>query len=79
MLLLKSNFHALFLCKKNANRKNLNLEILVPALQPRVVAFVRAFMMLHVNFFSLGLFGSHYSSLIFPVGGWQDRELREVK
>lgn len=53
MLLLKSNFHALFLCKKMPAEKFLNLDILVLTVLPRVVAFVRAFLILHVNFILL--------------------------
>lgn len=52
--LKESNFHVRLCAKRMPTETFENLDILVPTILPRaVVAFIRIFMMLHVNFLSL--------------------------
>lgn len=80
MFLLKKKFSCtFFLCKKNANRGKFKFRHTVSYTAAKRSSICKHFHEAACQFAFIGLFGFHYNSLIFPIGGWQDRELGEVK
>lgn len=65
-----------FCANRMPTGKSKNLDILVLIL---IAKICKDFYGIAGRFSLISLFGFHYSSLIFPICGRQDREVQEIK